>query len=169
MNGERGVALFFAVFSLLLLSAIAATLILSSATDTCHQLVTTGRRKWLISAPSRGGGSARPHDDLEPQRLHSCHLPGLACPTTPTSPQLYVLNEGNQAGTVKPWTPETHTWMTRLCHDGYTLAGLTAASSDQRCTTLPTVAELVQHQITTAIRPGTEPRLHCLINGCGWV
>src|SRR5579862_1321942 len=162
-NGEeRGVALFFAIFALLLLSAIAATLILSSATDTAingnyrsEEVAYFGAKSGVEEVRARMMAS-------NPNVSIPVTYPAFM-PTTPTSPQLYVLNEGNQAGTVQPWTAGNAYVDDELCHDGYptvgTYAGLVSVSSDLRCTTLPSAAGWYNHVTSTAPWNGTAAAL----------
>lgn len=139
-RGDRGVALFFAIFALLLLSAIAATLILSSATDTA---INGNYRSEEVAYFGAKSGVEEVRDRMmasNPNVSLPVTYPAYM-PTTPTSPQLYVLNEGNQPGTVQPWTLGNAYVDDELCHDGYspvgTYAGLVSVASDLRCTTLP--------------------------------
>ena len=126
-------ALFFAVFSLLLLSAIAATLILSSSTDTS---INWNYRSEEVAYFGAKSGIEEVRDRMMTSNPNGA-IPLASLPTTATSPLLYVLNEGNQAGTVKPWLLTNAYKDDELCHDGYTLAGLTVVSADQPCTTVP--------------------------------
>lgn len=139
-GGERGVALFFAIFALLLLSAIAATLILSSATDSA---IDGNYRSEEVAYFGAKSGVEEVRDRMmasNPNVPIPTTYPA-DMPTTPTSPQLYVLNEGNQAGTVQPWTVGNAYFDDELCHDGYSpvgvYAGLVTVASDLRCTTVP--------------------------------
>ena len=136
-SGERGVALFFAIFALLLLSAIAATLILSSATDSA---IDGNYRSEEVAYFGAKSGVEEVRDRMmisNPNVSIPITYPALM-PTTPASPQLYVLNEGNQAGTVQPWTAGNAYVDDEICHDGYPYgAPLASVASDLRCTTLP--------------------------------
>ena len=141
-SGEQGVALFFAIFALLLLSAIAATLILSSATDSA---IDGNYRSEEVAYFGAKSGVEEVRDRMmasNPNTSIPVTYPALM-PTTAASPQLYVLNEGNQAGTVQPWSltigGKPNPYLDdELCHDGYPYgAPLTQVGSDQRCTTLP--------------------------------
>src|SRR5579863_9727390 len=127
---ERGVALFFAIFALLLLSAIAAALILSSSTDTA---INGNYRSEEVAYYGAKSGIEEVRD-----RLMSSDpagpIPTALLPTTAASPQVYVLNEGSQVGTVKPWLLTNAYGDDELCHDGYTFAGMSLGSSDQPCT-----------------------------------
>jgi Tfp pilus assembly protein PilX len=129
---ERGIALFFAVFALLLLSGIAATLILSSATDTA---INGNYRSEEVAYFGAKSGVEEVRDRMMSTNPNG-PLPATGLlPTTAASPQLYILNEGNQAGTVQPWTLANAYVDDELCHDGY--YGLATVPADQRCTTLP--------------------------------
>lgn len=136
-RGERGVALFFAIFALLLLSAIAATLILSSATDSA---IDGNYRSEEVAYYGAKSGVEEMRDRMmasNPNGSIPKNFPALL-PTTPASPQLYLLNEGNQAGTVQPWTAANAYVDDELCHDGYPYAGIASVNPGLRCTTLPT-------------------------------
>src|SRR5579859_1774412 len=127
---ERGVALFFAIFALLLLSAIAAALILSSSTDTA---INGNYRSEEVAYYGAKSGIEEVRDRLMSSDPNG-PIPTALLPTTAASPQVYVLNEGSQAGTVKPWLLTNAYGDDELCHDGYTFAGMSLGSSDQPCT-----------------------------------
>ena len=135
--GERGVALFFAIFALLLLSAIAAALILSSATDSA---INGNYRSEEVAYFGAKSGVEEVRDRMmvsNPNTSIPVTYPALM-PITAASPQLYVLNEGNQAGTVQPWNTANAYFDDELCHDGYPYAApFASVASDLRCTTLP--------------------------------
>src|SRR5690242_11156915 len=101
-RGERGVALLFAIFALLLLSAIAATLIFSSTTDSTvngnystEEVACYGAKSGVEEVRARMIAS-NPTASM-PVTYPAC------MPTTPTSPQRYVLNEGTRVCTTQPW------------------------------------------------------------------
>ncbi len=157
-RGERGVAMFFALFALLLLSAIAAALIFSSATDTA---INDNYRSEEVAYYGAKSGVEEVRDRMmasNPNTSIPVTYPALL-PTTATSPQLYVLNEGNQAGTVKPWVAGNAYFDDELCHDGYPYAGITSVSANLRCTTLPTAPGWYSTIASTAPWNGTKAAL----------
>lgn len=161
-SGERGVALFFAIFALLLLSAIAAALIFSSSTDSA---IDGNYRAEEVAYYGAKSGVEEVRDRMmasNPNTPIPATYPAFM-PTTPTSPQLYVLNEGNQPGTVQPWTAGNKYFDDELCHDGYpavgTYAGLVSVAPDLRCTTLPAAAGWYNKITSTAPWNGTAAAL----------
>jgi hypothetical protein len=165
---ERGVALFFSIFALLLLSAIAATLILSSATDTA---INWNYRSEEVAYFGAKSGVEEVRDRMITTNPNG-NLPATGfLPTTPTSPMLYVMNEGTNGGTVQPWNltisgkPNPYA-DDELCHDGYSPVGIFAGmssvgsvASDQRCTTLPTGGGWYVQTTSTAPWNGTTAAL----------
>src|SRR5579862_6247884 len=86
-NGEeRGVALFFAIFALLLLSAIAAALILSSSTDTA---INGNYRSEEVAYYGAKSGIEEVRDRLMSSNPNG-PIPTALLPTTAASPQVYV-------------------------------------------------------------------------------
>ncbi|MGC2416968.1 MAG: pilus assembly PilX N-terminal domain-containing protein, partial [Candidatus Acidiferrales bacterium] len=103
IHGERGVALFLSIFALLLLSGIAAALIFSSATDTA---INGNYRSEEVAYFGAKSGVEEVRDRMMASNPN-VPIPvtyAAFMPTTAASPQLYILNEGNHPGTVKPWT-----------------------------------------------------------------
>ncbi|MGA8872458.1 MAG: collagen-binding domain-containing protein [Candidatus Acidiferrales bacterium] len=171
IHGERGVALFLSIFALLLLSGIAAALIFSSATDTA---INGNYRSEEVAYFGAKSGIEEVRDRMmssNPNFPIPVTYPTYM-PTTPTSPQLYILNEGNHPGTVQPWTATNAYVDDELCHDGYTYAGLTSVASDLRCTTLPsapgwynTITSTAPWNGTAAALPYKWVRLGLKLNG----
>jgi Tfp pilus assembly protein PilX len=162
---ERGVALVFAIFTLLLISAIAATLVFMTNTETS---VNSNYRSERVSSFGAKSGMEEIRDRmaLPPANANSLVnlLPGLVAgnpapgvfPPAPNS-VLYVLNEGAAAGTVQPWTAGNAYMDDELCHD---FAGVQAGpqpASDVRCSTPPTGAVLVAGETTAAPITSTYP------------
>jgi hypothetical protein len=162
---ERGVALIFAIFTLLLISAIAASLVFMSNTETS---VNSNYRAERVSAFGAKSGMEEVRDrmalpttnaqsllNLLPGVLAGNPLPGVF-PPAPNS-ILYVVNEGTAAGTVKPWVAGNAYMDDELCHD---FAGVQAGAqpaSDVRCTTPPTAAMLVAGETAAAPTTSTYP------------
>ena len=138
INQERGVALFFVLFALLLLSAIAASLVLMTNTETA---VNANYRNERVAdyAAKAGFEEVRARMRvLDPGSINA-NLPTTLPPGNGTV--LYVLNEGNAPGTVQPWDAGTAYMDDEICHDNYTWNGQmqqqTNLASDLRCTTTP--------------------------------
>jgi hypothetical protein len=167
---ERGVALIFAIFTLLLVSAIAASLVFMTNTETS---VNSNYRAERVSSFGAKSGMEEIRDRMalpatDPKSLATL-LPGLVpVPGQPTSPNpgpgvfppaansvLYVVNEGTAQGSVQPWNA-TNTYLDdELCHDFALVPGQAQPTSDVRCPTtqMSTGAMLVAGE--TAATPFT--------------
>jgi Tfp pilus assembly protein PilX len=139
MNQERGVALIFALFALLLLSAIAASLVLMTNTETA---VNSNYRNERVADYAAKAGFEEVRARMRPADPNSINaLLPIAPP--PAGNVLYVLNEGNQPGTVQPWNKGSAYMDDELCHDGYPYNGVMQGqgqnnlASDLRCTNVP--------------------------------
>jgi hypothetical protein len=157
---ERGVALIFAIFTLLLVSALAASLVFMSNTETS---VNANYRSERVSAFSAKSGMEEVRDrmsllaaaNLLPDQLNGNPLPGVFPPAANSI--LYVVNEGTAPGTVQPWVAGNAYMDDELCHD---FAGVQAGAqpaSDVRCTTPPTAAMLVAAENAAAPVASTYP------------
>ena len=162
---ERGVALLFAIFTLLLISAIAASLVFMTNTETS---VNSNYRAERLSAFSAKSGMEEIRDRMalpaaNPQSLLNL-LPGVLAgnpflpgvfPPAPNS-VLYVVNEGAAPGTVQPWVAGNKYMDDELCHD---FAGIQMPqpAPDVRCTTPPTAAMLVAGETAAAPATSTYP------------
>jgi Tfp pilus assembly protein PilX len=162
---ERGVALIFAIFTLLLISAIAASLVFMTNTETS---VNGNYRAERVSAFGAKSGMEEIRDRMalpaaNPQSLLNL-LPGVVAgnvflpgvfPPAPNS-VLYVVNEGAAPGTVQPWVAGNAYMDDELCHD---FAGVQAVqpAPDVRCTTPPTAAMLVAGETAAAPTTSTYP------------
>jgi Tfp pilus assembly protein PilX len=135
-TSERGVALLFAIFTLLLLSAIAASLVLMTNTETS---VNANYRAERVSSFAAKAGVEEARD-----RMVALAAAGKLPTTLPPAAGsvLYILNEGAAPGTVQPWTAGNAYMDDELCHD---FAGVQTQqpAPDVRCTTSPTTAMLV--------------------------
>jgi Tfp pilus assembly protein PilX len=142
---ERGVALLFALFTLLLLSAIAVSLVFMTNTETS---VNSNYRTERVSSFAAKAGMEEVRDRMQalgqanllPGQIAGNTIPGVFPPAAGSV--LYVLNEGNAPGTVQPWTAGNAYMDDELCHD---FAGiqLQQPASGVRCTTPPTAATQV--------------------------
>jgi len=162
---ERGVALIFAIFTLLLVSAIAATLVFMTNTETS---VNSNYRAERVSAFGAKSGMEEVRDrmalpttdpkallNLLPGVLAGNPLPGVFPPAANSI--LYVVNEGAAPGTVQPWVAGNAYMDDELCHD---FAGVQAGAqpaSDVRCTTPPTAAMLVAGEPAATPTTSTYP------------
>jgi hypothetical protein len=151
---ERGVALIFAIFTLLLISAIAASLVFMTNTETS---VNKNYRAERVSAFGAKSGMEEMRDRMalppaNPQSLVNL-LPGVLAgnpflpgvfPPAPNS-VLYVVNEGAAPGTVQPWVAGNTYMDDELCHDFVLAPGQAQPTPDVRCPTtqMPTAAMLV--------------------------
>jgi hypothetical protein len=135
-NRERGVALLFVLFTLLLISAIAVSLVFMTNTETS---VNSNYRLERVSSFAAKAGMEEVRDRM-PILSTNAQLPVTVPPLAGSV--LYVLNEGGAPGTVQPWTAGNTYMDDELCHD---FAGVQAQqpASDVRCTTPPTAAMLV--------------------------
>ena len=141
-NRERGVALLFVLFTLLLISAIAVSLVFMTNTETS---VNTNYRLERVSSFAAKAGMEEVRDRMQtlgqanllPGQINGNTIPGVFPPAAGSV--LYVLNEGNAPGTVQPWV-QGNTYMDdELCHD-FAGVQLNQPASDVRCTTPPTQA-----------------------------
>lgn len=163
---ESGVALFFSLFALLLLSAIAASLVLMTNTETAIDS-NFSRQRSADYAAKAGFEEARDRmmhtnantinqldqngNPVYPANLLPTALPGASSGVTQI---LYILNEGTQTGSVQPWTAGNAYVDDELCHEGYNLPGLQAQSSvasDVRCTQVPSGGSW--YATTTSVAP----------------
>jgi hypothetical protein len=133
---ERGVALLFALFTLLLLSAIAASLMFMTNTESA---VNTNYRSERVSAFAAKAGMEEVRDRM-PTLNTAAKLPTTLPPAAGSV--LYVLNEGAAPGTVKPWVAGNTYMDDEMCHDFAVVQGQQPAP-DVRCTTPPSTAYLV--------------------------
>src|SRR5215469_6851353 len=103
-NSQSGIALLTALFALLLLSAIAVSLVYVSSTET---QVNYNYRNEQVAYFAAKAGIEEARDRMMPSNANYF---GAALPTAPptaTGGVLYMLNEGNNPGTVQPWVAGT--------------------------------------------------------------
>ena len=118
-NPERGMALFLVIFTRMLLSAIAASLIFLSNTETA---VNFNYRQEQVAyfAAKAGIEEARARMMASDPASIAASLP-TAAPSGTSSGVLYLINVGAATGTVHPWTAGNIYIDDELCHDGYWL------------------------------------------------
>jgi Tfp pilus assembly protein PilX len=141
-NRQKGIALFSALMILLLLSAVAAGLVMMSNTETSVNANYRAERTLDFGARA---GIEEVRDRLMTSNaatlMSPTCAPASAClPAAPVVPSaanngiLYVLGGATPAA-VTPWTAGTIYTDDELCHDGYGI--VTVQSSDVRCTSVP--------------------------------
>jgi hypothetical protein len=139
-NRERGIALFFSIFALLLLTAIAGALIFMANTETSvnsnyrnEQIAYFGAKAGIEEARARMMAS-------DPNTINAAgtQLP-TAVPTTANNGVIYIVNPGAAANSVQPWNSANTYADDEICHEGYGTSFGTVAAPDVRCalTTLP--------------------------------
>jgi Tfp pilus assembly protein PilX len=133
-KSQRGVALFFAVFALFLLTGIAAALILEANTE--GSINSNYRSEQVAYFAAKAGveeGRARMMP-ADPNTINpgGTGLPTVA-PTTANSGIIYIVNNGGAPGSVQPWSGSNAYADDELCHDGYGFVGMTAVATDIRC------------------------------------
>src|SRR3984957_8865190 len=166
-SSERGIALFFAIFALLLLTAITFSLVFMSNTET---VVNANYREEQIAYFAAKAGIEEARARLmasDPSHI----TPSLTAPTT-AGGIIYLVNNAGVANAVQPWVSTNAYADTELCHDGYGLAGLTVVAPDVRCTTLPssttyytTVASTIPFNGTSNALPYKWVRIAPKLNG----
>jgi Tfp pilus assembly protein PilX len=141
-NRQKGIALFSALMILLLLSAIAASLVMMGNTETSVNANYRAERTLDFAARA---GIEEVRDRLMPSNaatlISPTCAPASAClaanpvvPSTINNGILYVLG-GPTPAAVTPWTAGTIYTDDELCHDGYGIVAV--QSSDVRCTAVP--------------------------------
>ena len=133
-NGEHGVALLFCLFALLILTAITASLIMLSGTETS---VNANYRSEEIAFFAAKAGIYEALDRMQQSNAHSIAAQIPTATPSATGGVLYIINSGSSL-TVQPWDTANAYFDDEFCHEGYTIAGMTSAPPDVPCTTLPT-------------------------------
>jgi Tfp pilus assembly protein PilX len=117
---ERGIALFFAVFALLLLMAIAAALTFVASIETS---VNSNYRQEQVAyfAAKAGLEEARARMmQSDPNTINTTGTPlPINPPTTTNGSVIYIVNPGSSANSVQPWSSTNKYADDELCHDGY--------------------------------------------------
>ena len=141
-NPEAGVAMIMALLALLVLSAIAAGLVYMTNTET---LVNSNYRSEQVAYFAAKAGMEEARDRMMlnlPGGYYFSNMAPNPLPTTaPTDNNggvLYIVNEGNQPGTVQPWVAGNAYMDDEICHDGYALSGVPSGGNlpdpDVHCT-----------------------------------
>lgn len=135
-NEERGIALFFSIFALLLLTGIAAALVLMANTETS---VNSNYRQEQVAYLAAKAGIEEARARMMPSDPNTINVGGTALPTaapTNTNGQIiYIVNPG-KGSAVQPWNSGNPWPDDELCHDynGGGL-GLTTVAPNVRCAT----------------------------------
>jgi hypothetical protein len=190
-NRQSGVALIFTMFALVLLSALAASLVLVATTETSinynyrsEQSTFFAARAGVAEAADRmmsingnGNSTGSIACNLPTAPPTSVQLVANGCASAPAGGVLYLINQGAIATTVQPWVASTtsspNPYMDdELCHDGYTISGMTTAPPDVPCTTVPsgsswytTVTSNAPWSGTAAALPYVWARITLKLNG----
>ena len=147
-KSEAGVALIMALLVLLVLSAIAAGLVYMTNTET---MVNSNYRSEQVAYFAAKAGMEEARDRMMlnlPGGYYFANMVPNPLPTKEPADSnggvLYIVNEGNQPGTVQPWAAGNAYMDDEICHDGYALTGVPSGTSvpdpDVHCTSglLPT-------------------------------
>jgi len=156
INQESGVALIFALLALLLLSAIAASLVLMTNAETT---VNSNYRRERLADFGAKAGYEEVRDRMMASNPASISASLPATPPPGKNTVLYLLNEGNAPGTVQPWSAGNAYMDDELCHDGYNFPGQQAVAPDVRCTKPPNGANWWTTVNSTAPWSGTSAAL----------
>jgi len=171
---ERGIALITVLLALLLLTAIALGAMYMTNMET--GINANFRTQQVAYFAARAGLEETRVRMMkaDPNSLYALISPGAPwdtgmvrgpltfVPTGANGAILYVLNEGNQPGSVQPWNIANAYVDDELCHDGYTLPGLQAQNSidySVRCTTVPVGNAWYRTAVSTAPWNGTAAAL----------
>lgn len=133
---DRGVALLFCLFALVILSAITASLILLSSSETSVNGNYRTEETAFFAAKS---GIYEALDRMQQSNSASIAAQIPTASPSATGGVLYIINAAS-GQTVKPWDTTNPYWDTEICHEGFTLTGMTSAPPDVPCTTLPTAS-----------------------------
>jgi hypothetical protein len=130
---ERGIALVYCLFALMILTAITTSLILLSGTETS---VNYNYRTEEISFFAAKAGIYEALDRMQQSNANSiaANLP-TSIPSA-AGGVLYLINSGSSLA-VKPWDTTNTYADDELCHEGYAVSGMTSAPPDIPCTTAP--------------------------------
>lgn len=133
-RNQKGVALLFCLFALLILTAITTSLIMLSGTETS---VNYNYRTEEASFFAAKAGIYEALDRMQQSNSATiaANLP-TAVPSA-TGGVLYIINAGSSL-TVQPWNTSNAYFDDEFCHEGYSITGMSSAPPDVPCTTVPT-------------------------------
>jgi hypothetical protein len=132
-NKECGIALIFCLIALLILTAITASLIMLSSTETA---VNANYRSEEIPFFAAKAGIYEALDRMQQSNAASiaANIPTVI--PSATGGVLYLINLGSSL-TVQPWN-STNTYVDdEFCHEGFTIAGMSSVPADVPCSTVP--------------------------------
>jgi len=139
-KSERGVALLFALFALVILSAIAATLVTMGSTET---MVNSNYRSEETAFFAARAGLYEVTDRMMQTNANSIASNimtatggppfGAVVPSSGNGGIFYLINQTTATGTVAPWDITNKYADTELCHEGYTIGTMTNATPDVPC------------------------------------
>jgi Tfp pilus assembly protein PilX len=161
---QNGIALVSALLILILLSAIAVGLVLTSNTETAVNA--NYRQERALDFGARAGieevrdrlAAASAHTLMAPActPASACVAATAVVPSTSNNGILYVRG-GATPASVTPWTASTVYTDDELCHDGYGL--VTVQSSDVHCNAVPTGSSWYASTTSNAPWAGTTAAL----------
>jgi hypothetical protein len=132
-NSERGIALLFTLLALVILTALTASLIMLSTTETS---VNYNYRTEEIAFFAAKAGIYEAIDRMQQSNASSISAQVPTVLPSATGGVLYLINAGSSL-TVQPWNTANKYFDNELCHEGYAITGMTAASPGIPCTTVP--------------------------------
>src|SRR5579864_4896215 len=115
-NAERGIALFFSIFALLLLTAIGAALIFMAGTETS---VNSNFRQEQMAYFAAKAGIEDARARMMPSDPNSIN--GFLPVTVPAAgnPSVLYISNPDSGTAIKPWKSTDQYADDELCHDGY--------------------------------------------------
>jgi hypothetical protein len=133
-QNQQGVALIFCLLALMILTAVTASLILMSGTETS---VNGNYRTEEIAYFAAKSGVYEALDRMQQSNSSTiaAQIPTVA--PSATGGVLYIINAAS-GQTVQPWNTSNTYYDDELCHEGYSITGMSSAPPDVPCTTLPT-------------------------------
>lgn len=160
-RGSRGIALLMALLLLLLLSALAVALSFSTDSDL---LINANFRKEQVASFAAKAGMEEARDRMSHASANSIFNTVMGTSSNPLPVPaagnrgiIYLLNEGNQPGSVQPWDSSNAYFDAELCHDGYNIGGWPSSVSSPgiSCTDVPSGNGWYQTITSTAPFAGT--------------
>ncbi len=133
-RNKRGFALLFCLVALLILTAITASLVLLSSTETSVNGNYRSEETAFFAA------KAGVYEALD--RMQQTNA-GTIAPNIPivvpsaAGGVLYLINSGSSL-TVQPWNTSNTYVDDELCHEGFTIGGMSSVPADVPCSTVPT-------------------------------
>ncbi len=170
-------ALLLVLLTLLALSALTAALVAMSSTETT---VNANYRSEEMAFFASRAGLYEVTDRMMQNNANSIATnimtatggpPFGAVIPSATGGIVYLINQTTATGTVAPWSTTNSYVDDELCHEGYTITGMSSATPDVACTTLPsgstwysTVTSNAPWNGTTAAMPYEWVRVNWKLN-----